>query len=163
MAMTALNSAASSFNTFNSPAPTVSFLAQTMTTTTYPPEKKGAVGQNNVMAQTNERIVIQNRQGQVLTSTWLTSFWNTTWPDINPAWDPNIRYDPYEDRWILVCMANYQEIGSSLLIAVSATSDPTGAWYLRRIYPDPSNTTPSDHPRPASTNTCVLFTANALS
>ncbi len=163
MAMTALNSAASSFNTFNSPAPTVSFLAQTMTTTTYPPDTNGAVGPNHVMAPTNERIVIQNRQGQVLTSTWLTSFWNTTWPDINPAWDPNIRYDPYEDRWILVCMANYQEIGSSLLIAVSATSDPTGAWYLRRIYADPSNTTTFDHPRLGFNNNWIVVTGNEIS
>src|SRR5260370_42648572 len=108
MAMIALNSAASTVHPFHPPAPTVSLRAQTMTTTPYPPDTNGAVGPNHVRAPANERIVIQNRQGQVLTSTWLTSFWNTTWPDINPAWDPNIRYDPYEYRWILVYIANYK-------------------------------------------------------
>ncbi|HYY70657.1 MAG TPA: hypothetical protein VE734_13090, partial [Terriglobales bacterium] len=108
--------ATASFNTLSSPAPNLSFVAQTMSSN-YPPDTNGAVGPNHLVTTTNDQIVVQDRSGHVLTNTALNTFWQSTWPDVNPAWDPNIRYDPYADRWIFACMGNYGGVGSSLLLA----------------------------------------------
>jgi hypothetical protein len=151
-----------SFNTLTSPAPTLSFLAQTRINH-FPPDTNGAVSLNFLMSATNDEIVIQNRLGAVLTTTSLNAFWSSVWPDINPAWDPRVSYDPYADRWIFVCMANWGGVGSSLLAAVSATSDPTGTWYLRRVFADPTNSTTFDHPRVGFNSNWIVATGNELS
>jgi hypothetical protein len=58
--------------------------------------------------------------------------------------------------------ANYGNAGSSLLVAVSATSDPTGVWYQRRVYADSSSTT-FDHPRVGFNASWIVATGNELS
>ena len=73
-----------------------------------PPDTTGAVSPNYAMSVSNDAIVIQDRCGNVLKSTNLNSFWTAAFGTaISPAWDPNVRYDPYADRWILVDMGAY--------------------------------------------------------
>jgi len=153
--------AAASFNAQTSPAPAVSFRAQPMVSNA-PPDTTGAVSANYVMSVSNDAIVIQDRSGTTLKTTNLNSFWTAAFGSaITPAWDPNVRYDPYADRWILVDMGAYGLSGSSMLIAVSATNDPRGTWYLRRVLSD-STTTTFDHPRVGFSKNWIVVTGNQV-
>ena len=156
----ALAAPAASFNGLSSPAPSVTFQAQPMIGN-YPPDTTGAAGPNHVVSASNDQLVVQDRAGHSLHSTSLTAFWSAAFADINPAWDPGVRYDPYADRWIVVSMGNYGVPGSSMLLAVSATGDPTGTWYLRRILSD-SNDTSFDHPRIGFNKNWIVVTGNQV-
>jgi len=62
------------------------------------------------------------------------------------VFDPRVLYDPDSQRWIAVAVTDRGTSVSSLLIAVSATSDPTGTWYLNQLDADSSNTKWLDFP-----------------
>src|SRR5262249_5871903 len=101
------------------------------------PSAQGAVGPNHLMCATLLDLRILNRAGTVLSTVSLDSFWASLG---NPtAYDPRILYDPYGQRWILISQANPTLPNSALLIAVSQTTDPTGAWYRYSIDADTNN------------------------
>src|SRR5205823_5269935 len=103
---------------------------------TIPPDSMGAVGTNRIMVMINggtPSFRIQDRGGTVLTNSGLTVFWAGL-GFLHEAFDPHIAYDSYRDRWIATAAADEDLPSSSLLIGVSATADPTGAWYRYRYY-----------------------------
>ena len=55
------------------------------------------------------------------------------------ATHPRLLFDPYNQRWILSCLGNESSSSAQILLAVSATSDPTGNWYVFSVYVDPQN------------------------
>jgi uncharacterized delta-60 repeat protein len=117
-----------------SPAPSVSFPALDDNNTSIPPDTHGAVGPNHVMTTLNTQVRIQDRQGNVLSTMDLNTFWAPAgFPD---AFDPKLLYDPYENRWMFTAMANQFSFNSRVLIAVSETSDPTARWFLYTILAD---------------------------
>ncbi|MBI1801025.1 MAG: hypothetical protein HY259_12075, partial [Chloroflexi bacterium] len=62
------------------------------------------------------------------------------------TFDPHVLYDPYNNRWLVTATAYGGSPDSSLLIGASATSDPTGIWYLFRVDADSGDTTWADYP-----------------
>jgi hypothetical protein len=56
--------------------------------------------------------------------------------------DPIVLYDKYADRWFI---QEFQQSGNSILIAISKTNDPTGAYYEYTFVPDAS--TFPDYPK----------------
>lgn len=132
-----------------SPSPSLSFPALEDNGVTIPPDTMGAVGPNHVMTTLNSQIRIQDRQGAVISTVDLNTFWAPIgFPD---AFDPRVLYDPYRERWIVSSAADAPLFGgffsfSSVLLAVSETSDPTGNWFLYRVIADEFFATWADYP-----------------
>ena len=105
--------------------------------TVIPPDTEGAVGPQHVVTMLNSQVLIQSRDG-----TWRTNypinlggasgFWSavTTSTDV---FDPNIRYDAANDRWIASAAVDAQLTTSAMLVGVSQTGDPGGTWNLYKI------------------------------
>jgi hypothetical protein len=121
-----------------SPAPAQSFLAQedgpkTGTLNfTIPPSPTGAVGIDKVFTNTNSNYRIHNKAtGAPLSTVSIDTFWAASGG--SGFFDPQIQYDPYNQRWILAVASNGQTNQSSIEIAVSQTSDPQGSYNLYRF------------------------------
>lgn len=120
-----------------SPAVTASFLALFDNDTAIPPDTMGAVGPDHVMTTLNSQVRIHSRTGATLATMSLNSFWSSL-GDVD-VFDPRLAYDPFNERWIFSAVANADSAAASVLVGVTATSDPTGNWYLYRIDVDPAN------------------------
>jgi subtilisin-like proprotein convertase family protein len=87
-----------------------------------PPDTHMAAGLNHVVATVNSAIGIYSKQGQLLNGPVVsdTFFGNA---NCTGTFDPTVEYDEGSNRWII----NY-DASPNDCIAVSQTSDPTGAW-----------------------------------
>jgi hypothetical protein len=104
-----------------------------------PPDTNGDVGPNHYVQQTNLLVRVWNKAGVPLTAPFrLSSLWaianggpggQCSAPD---AGDPIVLYDPLADRWLLSQFAYASQTAAPYhqCIAISKTSDPTGAYYL---------------------------------
>jgi hypothetical protein len=128
-----------------SPAPSASFLASD-DSGRLPPDTHGAVGINHLMVVHNGRVRIQNRTGSVISNVSLVSFWASLPNAPADVFDPKVLYDPYAGRWMLTACAERRSAGSSVMMAVSQTSDPTGNWYLFRVDADSTDVLWADYP-----------------
>jgi len=120
-----------------SPTPTQNFLAQEdgpkigTTSFTIPPDTMGAVGLDKVFTQTNSNFRIHDKAtGAPLSTVNSDTFWAPAGG--SGVFDPRVVYDPYNNRWITTIVSNASSPQSSVLIGVSATSDPQGTYYLYR-------------------------------
>jgi hypothetical protein len=101
-----------------------------------PPDTMGAIGPNHFVELTNGSFSVYNKTtGALITRTGLTQFWinagitglNTN-PSIGPgAGDDRVLWDPDSGRWFAASFDNSSS-NNRVLLAVSATSDPTGTW-----------------------------------
>ncbi len=121
-----------------SPAPAQNFLAQEdgakvgTGTFTIPPDTMGAVGFDKVFVNVNNNYRVQNKAtGAPLSTVSIDTFWTST--GATGVFDPRIQFDPYQNRWLLSAVSNAQTANSSVLVGVSDTSDPQGAYTLFRI------------------------------
>lgn len=88
-----------------------------------PADSSGAAGRTHVVAASNAGIVVQTRAGALLSKLSLVQFWRGTGgADI---YDPRLAYDAVADRWVTVAIREE----SAVLVAASATGDPTGVWF----------------------------------
>jgi hypothetical protein len=97
----------------------------------YPPDTQGDVGPDKYIQVVNSNFAIYSKTGSVLLGPAALS---TIFAGIPSPWngtnngDPVVLYDQATDRWMIsqfsLPTGNYAE-----LVAVSQTSDPTGAWY----------------------------------
>jgi uncharacterized repeat protein (TIGR01451 family) len=125
-----------------------------------PPDTHGAAGPEHLMTTLNTQVRIQRRDGSVLSTMSLASFWSPL-PDPNPvAFDPKVLYDPYGQRWIFTACADGRSGSSALLIAVSQTSDPTGAWNMYRVDADLANQVWADFPSIGFNKSWIVVTTN---
>jgi hypothetical protein len=121
-----------------SPSPSQSFLAQEdgpkigTTSFTIPPDTNGAVGLDKVFTNTNSNFRIHDKAtGAALSTVNSDTFWAAAGG--TGVFDPQIQYDPYNNRWILAITSNAQTASSSIEVAVSQTSDPQGSYFLFRF------------------------------
>ena len=109
-------------------------------TTSMPPDTVGDVGPNHYVQLTNVGVFrIFNKTGTPLTSIARISTLFAGLPATNKCrlrdnGDPIVNYDPLADRWVFSQFALTDASGDSnppyyQCIAVSQTSDPTGAYY----------------------------------
>jgi hypothetical protein len=100
--------------------------------TTYPPDANLAVGPNHVVQIVNSSFIVYNKSGAVLAGPNLTkSLWigfASGACDTNDEEQSVVRYDRAADRWIIVGGHKITQ-PHSICVAVSQTSDPTGAYY----------------------------------
>ncbi|MBK7629629.1 MAG: T9SS type A sorting domain-containing protein [Ignavibacteriales bacterium] len=99
-----------------------------------PPDPTIAVGPNHVMVLTNngDGIRIYDKQGNLLKLINSTQWWSAVWP--SQSGDPQIIYDHYAGRWVMVFM-QVDDVAQQAadLIAYSDDSDPFGTWYMYRL------------------------------
>ncbi len=99
-----------------------------------PPDPTMAVGPNHVIVLTNDGngIRIYDKQGTLLKLINSTQWWSAVFP--SQSGDPQIIYDHYERRWVMVFMQidDVAQIAGDL-IAYSDDEDPFGTWYMYRL------------------------------
>jgi hypothetical protein len=134
-----------------SPAPSLSFIGLDdiprvgTSSITIPPDVDGAVGPNHVVETLNNNYRFFNRTtGAVLSTISITSFWTPAGG--SGYFDPKILYDPFTQRWIATAVSNAASASSAVLLGVSQSSDPTGAWYLYRVLGDSTGVNWADFP-----------------
>jgi MYXO-CTERM domain-containing protein len=114
-----------------SPGPVKSFKGEFLSGTTIPAATMGAVGTSWIVTLSSERMRIQTRDGLEVSRMTVASFWagvTIKGAAVTP-FNHQALYDRFNDRYIIVAAANSNSVNSGILFAVSATSDPTGAWY----------------------------------
>lgn len=105
---------------------------------TIPPDTMGAVGPTHVMTTLNAGVRIQDRTGENLSTVTLQSFWSSLGFG-EDVFDPKVLFDPISNRFFMVSCAARRSALSSILLAVSATDNPTGKWNLYSFDGDSSN------------------------
>ncbi len=93
----------------------------------YPPDDAFAAGPDYLVSSANSSLQIRTRAGDLVSEITLGNFFpqDTT----GFLFDPRLSYDPVTGHFILALVGQDSTTNSSTLaLAVSATSDPTGSW-----------------------------------
>ncbi len=112
----------------------------------YPPDPNGDVGKNHYVQMVNLHLQIWDKSGH---SVYGPVASNTIWSGTGSPCqsrndgDPIVLYDPLAERWILSQFTTSNPFGEC--VAVSTTSDPTGAYY--RYFFQFSTTVLYDYPK----------------
>lgn len=145
------------------PVPLLSFLGTTNTEGVFPPDTDGAVGMNYYFHIVNSHFVIFDKQGNQVMGPLPT---NTLWSgfggncEFNNAGDGVVFYDQLAQRWVVTQFGTLGTTPADQCVAVSVTSDPTGAYY-RYDFPI-SGTDFNDYPKIGLWNGGYFYTANAF-
>jgi hypothetical protein len=126
-----------------SPSPINNFLGLGDNATIIPPDVHGAAGLNHLMVVHNSEFKIMDKTGVQISKVSATSFWTGVSP--NGAGDPHIEFDKYTNRWIMIAQSDLTA-SSSLLVAVSQSSDPTGNWNRYAFRVDLTSANAFDYP-----------------
>ncbi len=110
-----------------------------------PPDTQGTVGPNHLMVTLNDNVTIESRSGAILQTVSIAGFWSSL-GNISEAFDPRVLYDAYANRWIMSSGANAATSSAYILIGASATSDPTGGWFLYKVPVSASGASWADYP-----------------
>lgn len=143
-----------------SPPASASFLALLDNAVAFNPDTAGAVGPNHLLVVLESEMRVQNRSGGVISTVSIDAFWGSL--GNSNVFDTRVIYDNARQRWITTAIGNPAMSGSSLLIAVSQTSDPTGNWNRHRIQTDLVNGTYPDSPNIGLARDWVVVTANMM-
>ncbi len=111
-----------------------------------PPDTMGAVGPNHIVSLLNSDFgVFDKSTGAALQKISLQSFWASLGTAAGqPAdfpFDTKVLYDPSSARFFAVTLGGTSAPDSWIMVAVSATSDPTGLWSKWAIDADRDNNT----------------------
>ena len=123
-----------------------------------PPDPCLAVGPNHVIQMINGgsgsyfRICNKNLGTIGAAQTYMDNFLSAQL-SYSGAGDPIVLYDALADRWL---MSEFTSNNNNLIVAVSQTPDPTGAWY---VYSYAATNFP-DYPKYGVWNNCYVVTSN---
>lgn len=121
-----------------------------------PPDTQGAVGPDHLMVVTNGAVRVMDRTGGVLSTMSDKEFWSFASTDV---FDPRVLYDAAAGRWIVTEAADRRSPQSSVFLAVSASSDPTGAWFRWIIDADTADLLWADQPKVGFSGRWLVVTA----
>jgi hypothetical protein len=115
-----------------------------------PPDSMGAVGPSHLVSLLNSDFGVFNKTtGGVLQKISLQSFWGSLGTDpeepANFPFDTKVLYDPPSDRFFAVTLGGTNSPDSWILVAVSSTANPTGAWDKWAIEADLDNNVQSNN------------------
>jgi hypothetical protein len=126
-----------------------------------PPDTDGAVGINHYVELVNGRFQVYNKStGVAVQSKGLNQFWSDGGVAVSSTFDPRIVYDQNSGRWFAAAADNQESSSSNFLVAVSTTSDPTGAWKAFSIKADTPGTDWADFPTLGLDRDGVYLSAN---
>jgi len=118
-----------------------------------PPDPTGAVGPNHYVHAVNLVVKIFDKSGNLLAGpTFLGDFLGSG----NNSGDPIVMYDHLADRWFV---SQFNTGNNGLVIGVSDTNDPTGAY---NVYQFPLDAFP-DYPHYSVWHDAYYMTANKFS
>ncbi len=118
----------------------------------WPPDPTGAAGQNFYIQAVNSTYRIYQKDGTPETG---PKGLGTLWGGASDG-DPIVMYDRYAERWFI---SQFGFTGNKIKIAISETSDPTGAYYLYEF----SFTNFPDYPKFAVWSNAYFMSANMSS
>jgi hypothetical protein len=108
-----------------------------------PPDPVIAAGPDHIIICANSLFWILDKTGHVVKMIPAGGWWSPAWPDENG--DPQVIYDFYEERWIMVWMqVNDGSQTAGNLIAYSDDENPLGEWYMYRLDTKMHGTVPSN-------------------
>jgi len=97
-----------------------------------PPDTMGAAGPNHLVSLLNSDFGVFSKSGILLQKVSLQNFWaslgTAEGEPANFPFDPKILYDQYSGRFVAVTLGGTDSPDSWVMVALSSTSDPTGAW-----------------------------------
>lgn len=128
--------------------------------TIQPPDPHGAAGPNHLLVALNDRVRIQSKDGVVLSNVTLTTFWAPLGTGISSPFDPKVIYDPRSGRFYMTICSNRRSAGSSMLLAVSSTSNPLDAWHMWRFDATATDDQWADYPYIGMTEDKITFSVN---
>lgn len=132
----------------------------TLDSFTYPSDANGAVGPRHLLGVSNQNYVISDRTGQRLWQDFNSGFWHDpNVADGGSEYDARAAYDPVADRWVIVSLYDRDSLDSTILVAITATGDPTQTWKRFRIPVGGSTPTFFDFTRLALTRDAIVITA----
>ena len=143
------------------PSPTTSASFQgSRATDSAPPDTQGAVGLNHLVVAVNGGVLIQSKAGSVLSFRSLVNFFAVT--GSTDVFDPRVQYDPFNNRWILIAVANHTSAASAIVLGASQTSDPTGNWHFYMIDADPADQVWADFPMLGFNKDWIVVSTNSV-
>jgi hypothetical protein len=142
-----------------------SFIAMSLSDSGYiPPDSMGAIGPDHYTEVINGAVGVFDRNGTRLAKVTLASFFTVvvggvTYPR-GGAFDPRVIYDRRSGRWF----ASALEFGTSnsnnnIMLAVSASSDPTASW-SKYVIPVGQSKIFSDYDTLGTDDNGVYFSCN---
>ncbi len=150
---------ASDARDFSHPRLKRNFQALLDNNTFIPPDTIGAVGPNHVMTTLNSEVRIQTKDGAILSTVSLSTFWSPLGQGQGP-FDPKVVYDPTSERWIAVCDARGGSSSSKVFMALSNSDDPTGTWKFTQFAADSFGTYWADYPLVGFNKNWIAITNN---
>ncbi len=116
-----------------------------------PADCNGAVGPSHYVELINGRFSVFNKvTGAKVATQTAAAFWTSTGLTFGPGVvqsDPRLIYDPTSQRWFASAIdVNSSQANNRFLLAISATSDPTGTWRGVAFTADPVNGNFADFP-----------------
>lgn len=90
----------------------------------FPPDPTGAAGPDHFVEAVNSSYRVYNKDGSAASTPASLS---SLWPGSASDGDPIVMYDRFADRWFI---SQFQDGTNEILIAISETSDPLGAYFL---------------------------------
>jgi len=142
-----------------SPAPILSFNGVMGDGSVIPPDINAAAGLTYVMETTNQSFGIYNKTtGALVSSVDITTFFNASGG--NGYFDPHILYDAVHAKFLAVIDGNTSTGHGGLFLAISKTSDPTGAWYVYTVDDGTASSELLDFPEMGYNENWVVLTAN---
>ena len=103
-----------------------------------PPDTAGAVSAQHVFNPLNGDVWFMDRVGGARRRVDLDVFCAAIAGTAVDAFDPKTVFDPVHRRFIFVATGNAARPDSCLIVAVSMTDDPNGAWVGGQIFVDPT-------------------------
>jgi hypothetical protein len=112
----------------------------------------------------NRLFTVHTKTGTHLFETNFLGFWrqSTNTGNLTNVFDPVIVFDPHERRFVATCAHEPDSTNSGVLIGVSLTEDPRGAWNVRRVPADPTGLRWADQPYVAFNGRHIVVTANLI-
>ena len=134
-----------------------------------PPDTMGAAGPSHLLSTLNSEVgIFDKTTGVILSRATLQGFWASlgtgAGEPANFAFDPKALYDQHSGRFVVVSLGGRAAPDSWILVAVSATSDPSGTWNKWAIDADRNNgvqdNNSADYPGLGLDNANLYITAN---
>ncbi|MGE5414741.1 MAG: hypothetical protein ACM3NW_11230 [Syntrophomonadaceae bacterium] len=112
-----------------------------------PPDPIIAAGPQHVIVAVNSTFGIFTKTGTLLFQFSAASWFQPQLTAVSArgllVYDPQVAYDHFRGRWVLVYVANDARSQSWILLSVSSSSDPTAAWHSWALPGDTNGTTPA--------------------
>ena len=137
-------------------------------TSVSPPDPIIAAGPNHVVVAVNSKWAVFTKSGALIFQSSAVSWFRSQLADVHAGsllpYDPQVAYDHFRGRWILVYSATDVESQSWILLSVSSSSDPTASWYSWALRGDANGTIPvanfSDFPALGYDDTAIYIATN---